>query len=128
MCLSHLNGQCIPPLSVEHGQRKYVSRVEARFDFASNRGAVHRRQDWVTDAAWEFVISSAFETSARLGLANSSPLLEKERDTAPLALVPKRQDPFFLHRPGAGTTLATDNHPIDTAQIYSAQVFQQRFN
>jgi len=32
MCLSHLNGQCIPPLSVERGQRKYIPRVEARFD------------------------------------------------------------------------------------------------
>ena len=128
MCLSHLNGQCIPPLSVERGQRKYISRVEARFDFTSNRGAVHRRQDWVTDAAWEFVIRSAFETSARLGLANSAPLLEEERNTAPLALIAEGQDPFFLHRPGAGPALATYNHPIDASQVQFAQVFQQRFN
>src|SRR5882762_3376518 len=122
MCLSHLNGQCIPPLSVERGQRKYISRVEARFDFASNRGAVHRRQDWVTDAAWEFVIRSAFETTARLILANSAPLLEEERNTAPLALIPKRQDPFFLHWSGAGTTLATHDHPVDASQVQFAQI------
>src|SRR6267143_175135 len=124
MCLSHLNGQCAPALSIQRGQRKYIPRVEARFDFASNRGAVHRRQDWVTDAAWEFVIRSAFETSAGLCLANSAPLFEEEGDTAPLALIAKGQDPFFLHRPGTGPALAADNHPIDALQIQLANVLQ----
>src|SRR6267378_3322724 len=128
MCLSHLNGQCAPALSIQRGQRKYIPRVEARFDFTSNIGAVHRRQDWVTDAAWEFVIRSAFETSARLGLANSAPLLEEERNTAPLALIAEGQDPFFLYRPGAGPALTTYNHPVDASQVQFAQVFQQWLN
>src|SRR5882762_5458325 len=122
MCLSHLNGQWAPALDIQRGQGKYIPRVEARFDFTSNRGAVPRRQDWVTDAAWEFVIRSAFETSARLGLANSAPLFEEEGDTAPFALIAKRQDPFFLHWSGAGTTLATHDHPVDASQVQFAQI------
>ena len=80
------------------------------------------------DAAWEFVIGLAFEKSAGLCFANSAPLFEEERDTAQLALIPKRQNPLFLHRPGAGPTLATDNHLVDTSQVQPAYVLQQRLD
>jgi hypothetical protein len=52
-------------------------------------------------------------------------LFEKERDTAPFALIPKRQNPFFLHRPGADSTLAAYNHPVDPSQVQFAHVLQQ---
>src|SRR5713226_6398989 len=126
--LSHSNRQRAPTLSIERRQRKYVSRAEARFDFTSNRRAVCRGHDWVTDATWEFVIGLAFEASAGPCLANSAPLFEEERNAAPLALIPKRQDPFFLYWPGAGPALTTHDHPVDASQVQFAHVLQQRLN
>jgi hypothetical protein len=82
----------------------------------------------MTDAAWEFVVRSAIKTSPCLLLADSAPLFEEERNTAPFALIAKGQDPFFLHRSGTGATLATHDHPVDSPQVQFAQVFQQRFD
>src|SRR5713226_2599098 len=115
-CLSHSHGERAATLRIKRGERKYVSRIEARFDFSCSKGAVFRGHDWVTNAAREFVIRSAFEASARLLLADSAPLFEEERNAILLALIAKRQDPFFLHRPGARPALTTYDHPVDASQ------------
>src|SRR5713226_3292904 len=109
-------------LHIERRQKKYISRMEKRFDFTSSRSAVFHGHNWVTNAAREFIVSLAVETSSGSGLANAAPLLEEEGNSALLALIPKGQNPFFLHRPGASSALATDNHPVDTSQVQFAEV------
>src|SRR5271166_1333033 len=73
----------------------------------------------------EAVVCLAVEFSASLALMDAAPLLEEERDLASLALIPKRQHPFLLHRPGAGPALTADDHPVDSFQVDLAEVFQQ---
>src|SRR5208283_3246863 len=74
------------------------------------------------------VVSLAIEFSASLALMDAAPLLEEERDLGSLALIPKRQHQFLMHRPGAGPALTADDHPVDSFQVDLAEVFQKRLD
>src|SRR5260370_24910094 len=53
--------QITPTLRIKRRQRKYVSRIEVRLDFTCSVLAVLHGHNWVTNAAWEFVIGLAFD-------------------------------------------------------------------
>lgn len=63
-----------------------------------------------------------------LALLDSTPLLEEESSSCKLAGLMNGFDPFALHWSGSGTAFASDNHPVNPAQVYLAEVFKQRFD
>src|SRR4029077_2424511 len=93
-CLSYPSGQHASSLCVEHGQGEDVSRLKQRLDLFGGGNAILAGHHWVSNALRKLVILLPFETPAGLRLANSAPLLEEERNTTTLALIPKRQNPF----------------------------------
>src|SRR5690242_2644211 len=58
----------------------------------------------------------AQQASARFW-PEASPLLEKESDIGGAALISYLNSPFFRHRPRVWPAFATDNRPIESAQI-----------
>ena len=82
-------------------------------------------QDRQLHSVGEVVVCLAVEFSASLALMDAAPLLEEERDSASLALIPKRQHPFLLHRPGTRPALTADDHPVDSVKADLAWVLQQ---
>src|SRR5579864_2804797 len=77
---------------------------------------------------WKFVISTSFELTAVQCLANSTPLFEEERNTSLTAIIPDRQDPFFLHGACSIPALAADYNPRYSMQVKRAQVLKERLN
>jgi hypothetical protein len=72
----------------------------------------------------ETIVRLAVEFSAGLALMEPAPLLEEEGDLGTLALIPKRQHPFLLNRPGTGPTLTADDYPVDSVKADLAEVLQ----
>jgi len=84
--------------------------------------------DWQGNAPWIAVIGSAFQFPAGLGFAHTAPLFEEKGDICRLALILERGDPRGVHEPGARAALAADDHPMDSFEVYAAQVFQKRLD
>ena len=63
-----------------------------------------------------------------LGLLNATPLLEKESGVRRVTSPANGFHPLHSHWPCPGAALASDDHPIDTAEIEIAEILQQRFN
>lgn len=59
--------------------------------------------------------------------APGAPLFEEEGCTMSLSLLLDVERPFFFHRTGLGTTLATDNYPVDVLQVKLTEIFEKRF-
>ena len=57
------------------------------------------------------IISFAAQRSSSRLLAHAAPLLEKERNTGCLAMLPDRKNPVLFHRPSAGAALTPDDDP-----------------
>lgn len=82
----------------------------------------------MADTFRKFTVDSALKLSAGCGLADSTPLLEEKWNAFALALIANGKNPLFFHRSGAGAAFAADDDPVDTTEVYRAQVFQQRFD
>src|SRR5208283_5391001 len=93
-------------------RRGLVKPVELG-DCRHARGILQHRQ---LRSVGEAVVCLAVEFSASLALMDAAPLLEEERDSGSLALIPKRQHPFLLHRPGTRPALTADDHPVDSVK------------
>ena len=59
--------------------------------------------------------------------APGAPLFEEEGGSVSLGLLLDVECPFFFHRTCFGTTLATDNYPVDILQVKLTEIFQKRF-
>ena len=63
-----------------------------------------------------------------LPLLDPAPLLEEESGIRSPATLKNGFDPSAFHRPRTGTALAADDHPIDPAKVYPAEIFQKRLD
>src|SRR5271157_6013845 len=93
-------------------RRRLVKPVE----LSNCRNALGILQNWKLHSVGEAVVCPAVQFSASLALMDAAPLLEEEGDLGTLALIPKRQHPFLLHRPGTGPTLTADDYPVDSVE------------
>lgn len=84
-----------------------------------------RRQRF--DLSRQLVPRPAVELSTGLFLVDAAPLLEKEGNLGGVALFSDVRDPAFLNRPSSRPGLATDDNPVDIAQVKSRQRSKQRF-
>src|SRR5689334_16904599 len=71
------------------------------------------------------VVGATVEQSAGLALAGAAPLLEEEGYSGLAALVPDRKDPCRTHGPRPRAALASQDDPVDAAQVERAQVLEQ---
>src|SRR5690349_9942465 len=60
--------------------------------------------------------------------ADSTPLLEEERDVGGQALIADRPDPGRVHRARPGAALPAHDHPIDTGEVERADWPNKRFD
>ena len=58
-------------------------------------------------------------------LADTAPLLEKERDTLGATFAFDAGHPGLAHPPSARAALAAGDHPMDAGEIDRAKIFQQ---
>src|SRR5579864_7999372 len=84
-----------------------------------NRGRRSRRH---------LVVGAPVQQAPVLPLLNSAPLLEEESRIRSPARFKNSFDPSAFHRSRARTALAADNHPVDTAKVHSAEIFQKRLD
>src|SRR6478736_5192612 len=87
------------------------------FDLRNRRPSVSQAGDRTRTRRWVFVMSPASQGPSVLALADSAPLLEEEWHACPPTLVADRHDPRLLHGSRAGTAFATNDHPVDAAQV-----------
>ena len=79
-----------------------------------------------TQAGGHLVPGSAFEGAPGSFLLDAAPLLEKERDSRPQALIADSGHPGRLERTRARAGFAADDDPIDAAQVQVLQWANQR--
>lgn len=121
----------------ELGQRAFIKRFPVKvavghcsgegdgFEQLSTLGGGGHR---VLRCAGVLVVSTSVELTPGRGLSGATPLLEEEWDALDLALGPDGANPRSPDWPGAVTTLAADDDPVDSLQIDLAQIFQQRLD
>ena len=90
--------------------------------------SIKRRRNGVLDYFWKLIVSPTAQFATRAGFADTTPLLEKERDSVNSALQVYIPDPFLSHWPGSRSTLAADNNPMNATQIHFPQVFEERLD
>ena len=83
-------------------------------------------EPWIAEAAIALAEGhwSRAEECARKVLVD----FEEEGNADGVALIAEAPDPFRVHRPGAGAAFAADDNPVDVAEVYGAEVFQEGFD
>src|SRR6185369_12368964 len=66
---------------------------------------------------WKFVVSATMQLTTSRFLVLTSPLLEEERNIVASANIMQSVDPFLVHRPRPRARLATDDRPMNLAQV-----------
>src|SRR3989304_5764105 len=75
---------------------------------------------------WHLVPGAPVEFPAVALFLDAAPLLEKERDAGPQALVANVKDPIRIHGTRTETGLSADYHPVDAVEVEVRERTQQR--
>src|SRR5580704_11573400 len=101
------------PNSLRSGYRTMRLRLLRRFDkLAPNR---------------IFTPFTVVQRSSAAFWSKAAPLLEKERDALPEALIPDASHPLYIHRASAGPAFAARDNPSNAGEVEAADMPEQRF-
>lgn len=76
---------------------------------------------------WIFTPFTVVQRSSAAFWSKAAPLLEKERDALPEALIPDAAHPLYIHRASTWPTFTARDDPGDAGEVEAADMREQRF-